>query len=239
MDFSPVVQKLIEQGGVIAGVVLAATMIFLLFRQSSQDRKADRETLAPALKQIADMYGSGQQSLQAIGKMNELTMTRLQRTLDREEADNAVLKTELLTTGRRVASLEAKNEEQARNLESSMNLIASLQTRINDYERRIKELEASDQEKLKTIELLKQRIDDLEAQAIQDKRLIQAQQDQIVKLRDQLRAVEDDRARVLNEREILTQEVESLKQRLHDIEAAQDKKNGAGGGTEVVRDESP
>lgn len=215
MDVSPAIQKLIEQGGVIAGVVIAGVLVFLVLRQLSQDRKADREALAPALKQISDMFGSGQQSLQAIGKMNELTMTRLQRTLDREEADNAALKNELLTTGRRVATLEAKNEEQARNLESSMNLVASLQLKINEYERRIKELETSDQEKLKIIDALKQRIDDLEAQAIQDKRLIQSQQDQIVKLRDQLRLVEDDRAKVLSERELLTKEVEELKQRLN------------------------
>lgn len=230
MDLSPFVEKLIEQGGVIAGVVIAGVMIFLLLRQLAQDRKADREALAPALKQISDMFGSGQQSLQAIGKMNELTMTRLQRTLDREEVENAALKTELLSTGRRVATLEAKNEEQARNLESSMNLIATLQTRINEYEKRIKELEESDRAKLKIIEESKLRIDDLEAQAIQDKRLIQAQQDQILKLRDQLRAVEDDRAKVMSERETLIKEVETLKQRLNAL-----VNDGSGGATEEVK----
>lgn len=233
MDLSQFLQGLIDQGGVIAGVAAVGIVMLLLLRQMDASRKAEREAQAPALNQIQSMYEKGQQFLEIQSKTNEVTMARLQRTLDREEADSAQLRKEHLETLRRLASIEAKNEELGRNLEANMGLVTSLQNKINDYEARVLELEQDKADKTR-------RIEELEAQAIQDRRLIESLQadirnrtKEIETLKGQLREVETERARVLQEREDRDKKIAHLTAEVGALRAQIDKPSDQDGSASV------
>lgn len=218
----------IKAGGYIGAATVFAAALIAVMRQISADRKADREAQIPAFTQIQSMYEKGQQFLEIQSKANEVTMGRLQRALDREESDSATLRKELLETGRRLASIEAKNEEQARNLEANMSLVTSLQMKVNEYESRIRELESLNEEQIR-------RIEELESQGIQDRRLIETLQanvrdrtKEIETLKLQLSEVEADRARVLKEREERDLNIQHLTEEVAALRAQIDKPSEGG-----------